>query len=265
MRTKRNTKSMLWTISLTVVFFCFGILLMAQYYTHQDETDSLLNESPTSLMILFKAVNDHRESLTTELEDLQQQLAKSQDLVNSGISLSSSIQSRITNLEIATGDKAVVGSGITITITGDSHLIDSDIIDLVNELFVSGAEAVSINDIRFTMHTHISDRTILTTITDNGNAYTTQGYVLIIDGEELLYPIVIKAIGDPSTLETGLTYPGGIIESFNTYYMIYPTIKRTDNIVIPAATRINYKYATVPAVDGSTADSDDNTANTNTN
>ncbi len=50
-------------------------------------------------------------------------------------------------------------------------------------------------------------------------------------------------LGDPVTLKTGLTYPGGIIESLNSLYMVYPVIKKADNLVIPAADDYSYEYA----------------------
>ena len=119
--------------------------------------------------------------------------------------------------------------------------------DRVNELFASGAEAVSINDTRFTIHTVISEKeTVVETRDESGKPYQKESYVPIINGKELLYPIVIKAIGDPVTLETGLTYPGGIIESLNSLYMVYPVIKKADNLVIPAAEDYSYQYASTP-------------------
>ena len=122
-----------------------------------------------------------------------------------------------------------------------------DIIDLVNELFSSGAEAVAINDTRFTIHTVISEKeTVVDTKDEYGNTYKKESYIPTIDGKEILYPIVIKAIGDPLTLETGLSYPGGIIESLNSLYMVYPIIKPSDNLVIPAAKSYSYEYAVAP-------------------
>lgn len=247
MRTKKNTKSVIWIITLTVVFFCFGILLMAQYYTHREQTTSLAKESPASLAMIVKAVNDNKNTLTAELEALQQQLNKTEDMIESGIGLSSSMRNRINSLQIVTGDKAVTGTGISVTITGESHLQYFDLIDLINELFVSGAEAVSINDIRFTIHTHISDEEIITTVTDaEGRTYQQRGFMPMVNGKELLYPIVIKAIGDPATLSTGLKYPGGIVESLESLYMIYPVIKKMDQIIIPATSTFYYKQSNLP-------------------
>ena len=244
MRTNRNTKSILWMIPLFVVFFCFGLLLMAQYHTHQNENDALVNESSANLAMIIKSANDNKESLEAELAILQQQLAESESLVASGNSLSSSIRNRIINLQTVTGDKQVTGPGVSVTITGESNIMYSDIIDLVNELFASGAEAVSINDTRFTIHTVIYENETLENVrNENGETYQKESYAPTINGEELLYPIVIKAIGDPVTLKTGLTYPGGIIESLNSLYMVYPVIKKADNLVIPAADDYSYEYA----------------------
>lgn len=243
MRTNRNTKSILWMIPLFVVFFCFGLLLMAQYHTHQNENDALVNESSANLAMIIKSANDNKESLQDELALLQQQLAESEELIASGNSLSSSIRNRIANLQTVTGGKQVTGPGVTVTITGESNIMYYDLIDLVNELFASGAEAVSINDTRFTMHTVISEKAV---VSQSGNTYQQEKYVPLINGKELLYPIVIKAIGDPSTLETGLTYPGGIIESLNSLYMVYPVIRKTENLVIPAAEDYLYHYAAPP-------------------
>lgn len=60
MRTNRNTKSILWMIPLFVVFFCFGLLLMAQYHTHQNENDALVNESSANLAMIIKSANDNQ-------------------------------------------------------------------------------------------------------------------------------------------------------------------------------------------------------------
>ena len=112
MRTNRNTKSILWMIPLFVVFLFFGLLLMAQYHTHQNENDALVNESSANLAMIIKSANDNKESLQAELAVLQQQLEENEALVASGNSLSSSIRNRITNLQTVTGDKQVTGPGV---------------------------------------------------------------------------------------------------------------------------------------------------------
>jgi uncharacterized protein YlxW (UPF0749 family) len=248
MRTNRNTKSTMWIITLTLVFFCFGLLLMAQYNTSLAKRHALEKESSANLAMIIKSVTSNKEELTTQLSALQEELQESEALVAGGKSLNSAVANRIVNLSAVTGYRQISGPGITVTISGESNLMYYDLIDLTNELFVSGAEAIAINGTRFTMHTSITEKAIRKTSYDNaGHLISEESYVPLINGEEMLYPIVIKAIGDPATLETGLTYPGGIIESLNSLYRVYPVIKQLDNLLIPAAPEYQYENAQVPA------------------
>ncbi|NLF80263.1 MAG: DUF881 domain-containing protein [Clostridia bacterium] len=248
MRTNRNTKSILWIAPLTVVFFCFGLLLMAQFNTAQAKRQALENESSANLAMIIKGVTSNKEELTAQLAALKDELKESEALIASGKSLNNAVVNRILTLSAVTGDRQVTGPGITVTITGESNLMYYDLIDLINELFASGAEAIAINETRFTTHTSITEKAVRKTAYDGaGNLISEAGYVPLINGKEVLYPIVIKAIGSPATLETGLTYPGGIIESLNSLYMVYPVIKQMDNLLIPAAPEYIYKYAQAPA------------------
>lgn len=220
-----------WQWPLTIVFLCFGFLLIAQYQTNEELSGTLANESQANLAMILKSVTDNKEQVQTELDSLKNELSELQSLVDSGSSISTAIKTKIDNLQTAIGTLPVKGTGLTITITGDSNLMFYDVIDIINELFVSGAEAVAINDTRITNNTQISEK-------DSGDKYT-----ITINDDPLLFPVVLKAIGDPVSLETGLTYPGGIIENLNTLYHVYPEIHHEEEITIPAAIINNFKYA----------------------
>ncbi|MEG1661654.1 MAG: DUF881 domain-containing protein, partial [Clostridiales bacterium] len=206
------------------VFFCFGFLLVAQYQTNVVLSGSLDNESQANLAMILKSVNDKKEQLQVEFDNLQGELTELQGLADSGISMSDSVRAKINTLQTAIGVSEVEGQGLTVTITGDSNLMYFDVIDIINELFVTGAEAVSINETRITNNTLISEM-------DNSR----DGYNITVNGNPLLFPVVIKAIGDSVSLETGLTYPGGIMENLNTLYHVYPTIRLEKKLIIPAA------------------------------
>ncbi|MHB1128206.1 MAG: DUF881 domain-containing protein, partial [Bacillota bacterium] len=103
--------------------------------------------------------------------------------------------------------------------------------DIVNELWASGAEAVAINDQRVTVNTSISE----------GEANNT--FFITINSEKLLYPAVVKAIGDPPTLEKSLTFDGGLIDNLNTL-QIFPQIVQKKELLIPAVRKpAAWKYA----------------------
>jgi len=49
----------------------------------------------------------------------------------------------------------------------------------------------------------------------------------------LSFPITIKAIGNPNTLDKGLTLPGGIIDNL-ALFQAFPEIEQQEELVLPA-------------------------------
>lgn len=210
-----------------IVFLIFGLLLTVQYRTKIAAENSLANQKQEDLVAILKNLESNRARLEAELESLQNTKKSLAAKAEAGISLNNSLQKQIRQYQIATGTVDVAGPGISITITADSNIMNYDLIDLVNELWISGAEAVAINDIR-----------ILDTTTIEQTEDKNHNVVLTIDGKVLLSPIIITAIGDSATLEKGLTFPGGIIDNLNTLYQVYPQIKKSDIVFIPMATNL---------------------------
>jgi len=213
-----------WQIPLTATFLIFGFLITTQYHTQVALSSALESQSADDLSMLVISLSEKKDSVEAELSSLQSDLNSIGEKTQAGQSLAVTLENQIKQLQMINGTTAVQGPGVSVTITGDPHLMYYDLIDLANELFVSEAEAVSINDIRIKSTTLISEEE------DNyGNLDIT------IDGKRLLSPIVIKAIGKPDTLETGLTFSGGIINNLNVLYHIYPIVKQEKSLHIPAA------------------------------
>ena len=111
----------------------------------------------------------------------------------------------------------VKGDGIIITYTEDENselgkIEDRHLIELVNELRLAGAEAISINDQRIT---NMSD--IINVMID-GKEF------ILVNRKRMTSPYIIKAIGDQKYLESALTtktigfatrYPNAIVEKKN--------------------------------------------------
>ncbi|MCL2496047.1 MAG: DUF881 domain-containing protein [Clostridiales bacterium] len=225
-----------WQLPLAVVFLCFGLLIVAQYRTNMAYSSSLETQSYSNLSVVALGLMDRRGKLQEEINGMEYDLWEIENSFSSGSSLASTIETRINTLQTAIGAYPVCGSGISVSITSESsQLIAYDLIDIINELFVSGAEAVSINNQRITVHTQIADL-------DGGYG----NFRIVVNGETLLSPVVIRAIGDPSTLEIGLMYSGGIIDALRILH-IYPIVKQEENINIPAARYRSFQYAAPPA------------------
>jgi len=248
-RLSQKHQSLIWQLPLTLIFLFFGLMITAQYQTHQNQSSALESQSEANLAILIKDANDRKSLLENDLSLLQTELEELEAMVAGGQSIAASIQTRINNINTAFGLKPISGPGISLTITGESNLMYIDIIDIVNELFVSGAEAVSINGMRFTSHTLISEEARLAEEFDpvTQKTVSSEQYVTLVNGKELLYPIIIQAVGNAQALETGLTMSGGIISVLNSLYRVFPVIKQMQDLHIPAAPIYEYEYASQPA------------------
>ncbi|MDD2498419.1 MAG: DUF881 domain-containing protein [Desulfitobacteriaceae bacterium] len=213
-----------WQIPLFIALFIFALLVSTQYRTQIAYVHSLSNQKSEDLVAIVKSLNEKRNLLEAELDKLAKTKRSLDEKYNAGSSLIANLTKDLQHLKVITGAVPVEGPGIIISITGDSNLMYLDLIDLVNELWVSGAEAIAINNIR------IDNQTIISQGEDSNHRL-----VITVNNQPLLSPVVIKAIGNPDTLEKGLTFTGGIIDSLNTLYSVYPVIKKEENVTLPTA------------------------------
>lgn len=220
------TKSKGWYISLTIVFIVLGFLLSTQFKTQQKVLTALDTQRKEDLITVWKNLDEKNRMLQEEIQNLdaayRELLAQSEEETSALRTMTDDIN----KLRLISGITPVTGPGITVTITGDAPLYFLDLVDLVNELWATGAEAISINDHRVTLQTSIAEDS------DSFSFYIT------VDGEKLLFPIIVKAIGDPHTLEKGLTFTGGLIDIWKTQFNIHPEVQQRQEINIPAVKSI---------------------------
>lgn len=103
---------------------------------------------------------------------------------------------------------------------------EDDLLQIVNELFNSGADAVSVNDQRI-----VSTTSILC-----------DGNILRINGKITGVPITIKAIGYPSIMQYNLDRPQGYLDIMRNDGVIVE-IEMVDEVTIPKYEGVyNYSY-----------------------
>ena len=123
------------------------------------------------------------------------------------------------------GKTDVEGEGIEITLRETdnkeiSQINADDLLVIVNALKLAGAEAISINDER------IINMTDIVNIDAN-----TDNLFVRINGQRILAPYVIKAIGNQSYLESALIGNGGYVDELRTIGHDV-TIEKKDKITI---------------------------------
>lgn len=211
-----------WYISLTLVFIVLGFLLSTQFITQQKVLGALDSQKKEDLITVWKNLDERKRVLEAEVQKLESSYRSLLAESEKETSALKALTSDLAQLKLASGVTPVTGPGITVTITGDAPLLFLDLIDLTNELWATGAEAISINEHRIIGRTAIFEASEFTPI------------YITVDNEKLLYPIVIKAIGDPHTLEKGLTFTGGLIDIWQTQFSIYPEVQQRQELNIPA-------------------------------
>ncbi|HOB86336.1 MAG TPA: DUF881 domain-containing protein [Bacillota bacterium] len=129
-------------------------------------------------------------------------------------------------LKVSSGMEQMTGPGIIVSIydeegatTNTSIVHDADIRDVVNELFGSGAQGVSVGGQRLVVNSSIRCSGSLIKVNDK---------LITVN------PVVIKAVGDPDLLESGLDI---ISNTLAIRRGIRMEITRSDSITLPAYTR----------------------------
>jgi len=184
-----NRKGIVW-FSLAVVCLGLGLLLAAQLRTQQVARQS---GRPDDWEFVVADLVDSNARLREEVAVLRGQLDELQ-AVEGGGALLQSFVNEVNYLRVVNGRVAVSGPGIEVVISGPLSVLDLH--DLINELRNAGAEALALNGWRIVAWSAIS----------------TDGQHVTVDGQPVISPYRLQAIGDPHTLKVALLRSGGLVD-----------------------------------------------------
>ncbi|EWT00093.1 membrane protein [Intrasporangium oryzae NRRL B-24470] len=139
---------------------------------------------------------------SSRLDDQIRELEATRDRLKNGTGSTAEAlaqaQKRVDTLGILAGTVGAQGPGIALTISDPAKKVTGPLVlDLIQELRDAGAEAIDVGGVRVVGSSFVGD--------SDGT--------IIIDGTEISRPLMIKAIGDPKTLSSAMTIPGGIVET----------------------------------------------------
>lgn len=217
---------------LFLVCLILGTMISTQFRSAENARHNTLNQQRAE-DLAEKLQNTEKENkvLTERLEKLEARGSGTDAKV-------------LQSLKLKAGETQVQGPGVLVTLddskvtpkNGENpnlYIIhDDDLLRLLNELRAAGAEALSINDERLLDVSEV--RCAGPTVSVNNTRFTP--------------PYVIRAIGDPKTLEGALRMRGGVVETLK-FWGIQVDVAQKKEIIIPAfkGTR-HFEYA--KAVEG---------------
>ena len=232
---KKGKKTMIVTIGL--ICFVLSYVMFMQFKTVEETNiTEIENMSAAELREKSVAWRERYEETNLKLEETNAKLEEYKQKKESNQEASELLEQELLQARILAGETDVKGDGVIVTITDrddTEKIVANDLIGLVNELKLAGAEAISINDQRIVNMSDIVD------------IYISDGsqFIFVYLEERLVSPYVIKAIGDQKYLESALTTKTvGFIDQ----YSENATLEVQDNITIPKYSKeIKIKYANV--------------------
>jgi uncharacterized protein YlxW (UPF0749 family) len=185
-----------------------GFALVVQLRSNATDTQ-LSSARPEDLVRIMSDLDARKDRLREEIASLQ---ATKQQLAAGTAGRQAALAEagrRADELGILAGTLAAQGPGIAIEFhPGAPGLKAAVLLDTVEELRGAGAEAMEIQG-----RNNTSVRVVASTYFLDQN--TPSGPGLLVDGQTLTAPYTILAIGDPQTMQTALSIPGGVVDTVN--------------------------------------------------
>ncbi len=221
-------------IALTLVSIFLGFILSIQFKTISKTVGEgvLPTQRAQQLAVELKKAQNERDAQAKMIEELETKIKQYEMSEVDKNVYAENLYNDTMKYRMLAGYLDLEGPGVVIEINdppvdleyGEGYSI-VDFLDLVLQVIsvlnAADAEAISINDQRYTAFTEIEKA----------------GNHIEINGVSTSAPIVIKAIGRPETLESALNLKGGIVTELR-YYDFLVQVNQEKNIVIPKYRKI---------------------------
>ncbi|KUK65747.1 MAG: hypothetical protein XD84_0183 [Desulfotomaculum sp. 46_80] len=209
-----------------LVALIIGLMVTFQFRTMNRAARGVPAGRDQELAIEYRRLETEKSNLRKEIEDLNSKLAQ----VNKGQKEAlSALKGELDNAKVAAGLVKITGPGIEITLDNPRtspeaeraptlfKLRDEDLLRVVNELRIAGAEALSINGQRIVATSEIR--------------YAAP--FINVNLTRIVPPYYILAIGDPEQLRAAMDISGGVVEYLRELGATVD-IQTSEDLIIPA-------------------------------
>lgn len=187
-------------ISIGAIALILTMVIFIQFKTVK-ETDITAIETmrEAELRTELSSWKAKYDEISAKLEEIEDKISNYRNDIENNEKNSKLLDQEYADTEKYLGYTDVQGEGIQVVLddTEYKQVQSSDILSLVNELRLAGAEAISIND----------ERVVSTTEIVNVDTR-----FVIVNGKRVVAPFTIKAIGDKKYLESAISIKGGYID-----------------------------------------------------
>lgn len=186
-----------------LVAIMVGFLVSRQLLLAKRATQALEPETFEALTLEVSMLLSDNQKLNSKVEALEDQKAKLSNIFSDRQAALETLDKKILTLEVATGEKMVTGSGVLLYINQDLAL--TQLVDLINAVRNSGAEAMALNGKRIVANTTLNDPVFVK-------------------------PYSLQVIGEIEVLSDALTRRGGILDQ-----IVEGDVSKHDRLILPAS------------------------------
>lgn len=232
---KKSIKKGKITMTITIGIACFALtLVMFMQFKIVNQTDitSIENMREAELRTEYASWKSKYEETSRKYDEVINKIEEYKQTKQSNDETGSLVTEELQQANMTLGLTDVQGEGIEIILRDTeneeiSKINADDLLLIVNNLKAAGAEAISINDERII---NMSD------IVDISETF------IKVNGQRILSPYIIKAIGNQSYLESALIGNGGTVDEMKKIGQDV-TIQKNNKVKIPKYNKeIKTKY-----------------------
>ena len=218
---RRKTNFFIFLVALIV-----GLMVTFQIRTINRAAQGVPAGRDQELTIEYRRLETEKSNLRKEIKDLNSKLAQANKGQKEALS---ALKGELDEVKVAAGLVKITGPGIEITLDNPQTssevgraptlfaLRDEDLLRIVNELRIAGAEALSINGQRIVATTEIR--------------YAAP--FINVNLTRVVPPYYILAVGDPEQLRAAMDISGGVVEYLRELGVAVD-IQTSENLTIPA-------------------------------
>ncbi len=188
-----------WLLPLSGMLLVMGGLLGLQYHTWRANDPALWQRGEAGQVL--RSYRSEMDKQKTEIGDLRAKLTTYENKASGG-GFSEVLNSELQKAKVGLGTVPVQGPGIVLELSdpvrrankdlGEVFVLhDWDLIQVINQLWATGAEAISLNGQRIIA----------------GTAVVCSGPLVQVNHETIPSPFIFTVIGDQKTLTSGLEHP----------------------------------------------------------
>ena len=220
-------------VSIGLVALILTMVMFTQFKTvYQTDITAIETMRETELRTELSDWKNKYDEVEARIEDTESKISDYQSKISNSEESSNILESELEETKEYLGYTKLKGEGIIVRLEDNEfkQIERWDLLSLINELRLAGAEAISVNDERMISRSEIA----------------TVGYqFILINGNRVPSPFIVRAIGNKKYLESAITIKGGFLDEMavNEKTVSY-TVE--DNVEIPAYNgTISFEYAEI--------------------